>query len=88
MSSSYVLKTIFPTQPSEEDILGAISLICYTIFIMVTIKYIIFVLRADNRGEGGVFALLGLLLGEEGRETIDIEDPRDKAQSCKPLLST
>ena len=41
--------------------LGAISLVLWSLTIIVSFKYIIFVLRADNDGEGGVFALYGLL---------------------------
>lgn len=46
---------------SSANILGAISLVIWTLTIVITIKYLIFVLRADNDGEGGVFALYGLL---------------------------
>lgn len=43
------------------NILGGISLVLWSLSIIVAFKYIIFVLRADNDGEGGVFALYGLL---------------------------
>lgn len=43
------------------NILGAISLVIWSITIVISIKYIIFVLRADSDGEGGVFALYSLL---------------------------
>ncbi len=49
------------THFSSEYIIGAISLVVWALTIIVTFKYIIFVLRADNDGEGGVFALYGLL---------------------------
>ncbi|TIR63592.1 MAG: potassium transporter Kup, partial [Mesorhizobium sp.] len=42
------------------DILGVLSLIIWSLTIIVTIKYIMFVLRADNRGEGGVLSLMAL----------------------------
>ncbi|TPI19087.1 MULTISPECIES: potassium transporter Kup [unclassified Mesorhizobium] len=42
------------------DILGVLSLIIWSLTIIVTIKYILFVLRADNRGEGGVLSLMAL----------------------------
>ena len=41
--------------------MGVLSLIFWSLAIVVSIKYVIFILRADNRGEGGIFALLGLL---------------------------
>ncbi|MDX8538214.1 MAG: potassium transporter Kup [Mesorhizobium sp.] len=45
------------------DILGVLSLIIWSLTIIVTIKYINFVLRADNRGEGGVLSLMALARG-------------------------
>ena len=45
------------------DILGVLSLIIWSLGIIVTIKYINFVLRADNRGEGGVLSLMALARG-------------------------
>jgi KUP system potassium uptake protein len=46
---------------SEELIIGALSCIIWTITLQTTIKYVILVLRADNRGEGGTFALYALV---------------------------
>jgi KUP system potassium uptake protein len=46
---------------SGENVLGGISLVIWTLTVIVAIKYAIFVLRAENDGEGGVFALYGLL---------------------------
>ncbi|MGC4071138.1 MAG: KUP/HAK/KT family potassium transporter, partial [Nibricoccus sp.] len=43
-----------------EGILGILSLMFWTIMIVVNLKYLLFVTRADNRGEGGIFALLAL----------------------------
>jgi KUP system potassium uptake protein len=64
-SPLYAIKEIFfggslkhITQP---DIFGAISLVLWALTIVVSFKYVFFVLRADNEGEGGVFALFGLL---------------------------
>ena len=45
------------------DILGVLSLIVWALTIIVTVKYIIFVLRADNRGEGGTLSLMALARG-------------------------
>src|SRR5258705_5221351 len=45
---------------TREAVLGAISLILWSLIIIVTIKYIVFILRADNKGEGGVIALASL----------------------------
>jgi len=57
---------------TPENVLGAISLAVWTITIIVAIKYALLVLRADNDGEGGVFALYGLLhrFQNEGRRAL------------------
>ena len=48
-------------QPATEPvILGILSLIIWALFIVVTAKYILFLLRADNNGEGGTLALMAL----------------------------
>ncbi|HEX7965897.1 MAG TPA: potassium transporter Kup [Gammaproteobacteria bacterium] len=46
---------------TPESVLGVLSLVFWTIIIIVCLKYQVFVLRADNKGEGGVMALLALL---------------------------
>lgn len=43
------------------DVLGVLSLIFWSLIIVISIKYLVFVFRADNNGEGGVLALLALL---------------------------
>jgi KUP system potassium uptake protein len=64
-SPLYAVNEIFfgrgrlPVNPT--NVLGAISLILWAVIIIISVKYIIFVLRADNEGEGGVFALSALL---------------------------
>ena len=45
---------------TEENILGVLSLIFWTLIIVVTLKYQVYVLRADNGGEGGILALMAL----------------------------
>ena len=44
----------------REEILGVLSLIVWALTVIVTIKYVVFVLRADNRGEGGTLSLMAL----------------------------
>jgi KUP system potassium uptake protein len=46
---------------SKEFIFGALSSVIWTLILLATIKYIYFALNADNRGEGGIFALFALL---------------------------
>ena len=43
-----------------ENILGVLSLIIWSLILVVTLKYIMFVMRADNEGEGGILALMAL----------------------------
>jgi len=64
-SPLYTLKECFhgihAIIPSNDNILGVLSLIFWSLTIVVSIKYVMFILRADNRGEGGIFALFGLI---------------------------
>jgi KUP system potassium uptake protein len=46
---------------TEANILGVLSLVFWSLTVVVCIKYVVFILRADNRGEGGIFALLALM---------------------------
>ena len=52
---------------TQDNVLGAVSLIFWALLLLITLKYICFVLYADYHGEGGVFALLGLLDGVKYR---------------------
>jgi KUP system potassium uptake protein len=47
---------------SDDSVFGVLSLIAWALFIVVTLKYVIVVMRADNRGEGGILALTALAL--------------------------
>lgn len=62
-SPLYVFKSTFAnlTVDNREDIVGALSLIIYTLTVIPLIKYIFIVLRANDNGEGGTFALYSLL---------------------------
>ncbi|HEV7621439.1 MAG TPA: KUP/HAK/KT family potassium transporter, partial [Flavisolibacter sp.] len=46
---------------SEKLILGSLSCIIWTLTLQTTIKYVILTLKADNRGEGGIFSLYALV---------------------------
>jgi KUP system potassium uptake protein len=64
-SPLYALKECFAPEygisPTRENVLGVLSLIFWSLNFVVSFKYLIFVMRADNRGEGGIMALLALL---------------------------
>jgi KUP system potassium uptake protein len=65
-SPLYALRECFSPEHglilSPENILGTLSLIFWTLIIVICIKYLFFVLRADNRGEGGILSLMALAL--------------------------
>lgn len=51
----------------QEHVIGLISLMIWTLTIIVTLKYVLFLLRADNEGEGGTLSLLALLMKKTDR---------------------
>jgi KUP system potassium uptake protein len=51
--------------PTHDNVLGILSLITWALIIIVTLKYVVVVMRADNRGEGGVLALMALVSRQE-----------------------
>jgi KUP system potassium uptake protein len=50
------------TASTRFEVISLISLMIWTLTIIVTIKYVLFLLRADNEGEGGTLSLLALLM--------------------------
>src|SRR6478735_3326581 len=61
-SPLYVMKAVVGDKPVNRDvIIGAMSLVIWTLTFQTTIKYVIFTLRADNKGEGGIFSLYTLI---------------------------
>lgn len=65
-SPLYVMKAIIEgngglAQVSSEFIIGAVSLIVWTLTLLTTVKYVLIALRADNHGEGGIFSLYTLV---------------------------
>ena len=64
-SPLYALKECFTgshgVAPTRENVLGVLSLVFWSLNFLITFKYLIHMMRADNRGEGGILALLALL---------------------------
>ena len=61
-SPLYVMKAIVGKNPVDANVvLGGMSLVFWTLTLQTTIKYVIFTLKADNKGEGGIFALYTLV---------------------------
>lgn len=63
-SPLYTMREVFASHhmlsTTPDNILGILSLILWSLILVVTIKYVTFILRADNRGEGGIMALIAL----------------------------
>ena len=51
--------------PTAAEVMGLVSLILWALMVMVSLKYVVFVLRADNDGEGGILALLSLVASDQ-----------------------
>src|SRR4051794_15776404 len=69
-SPLYSLKESFighhPLAVDHAHVFGVLSLIFWTMMLIVTIKYVFVIMRADNKGEGGSLALLALISGRLG----------------------
>ncbi|HSI95239.1 MAG TPA: KUP/HAK/KT family potassium transporter, partial [Methylophilaceae bacterium] len=69
-SPLYTMKEVFashhPLPVTPENVLGVLSLILWSLIMVITVKYVIFVMRADNRGEGGIMALIALATQQAG----------------------
>ena len=65
-SPLYTIKEVFsgvhPIPLNPANVMGILSLILWSLIIIVSIKYVVFIMRADNRGEGGVMAMIALAL--------------------------
>ena len=60
-SPLYVYSSTFSSEPSYDDLLGVLSIIIWTLTLIVSVKYVTIVLYADDDGQGGTFALYSLL---------------------------
>src|SRR6478672_7704553 len=68
MNECFLAKNSHAVGTSLENVLGVLSLFFWTLVLVVVLKYLVFVLRADNKGEGGILALAALVRGEGGRK--------------------
>src|SRR5215204_2619397 len=66
-SPLYAMHTVFAIdrelRPTEATVYGVISLVFWAITLVVTLKYVTLIMRADNHGEGGIMALIALVRG-------------------------
>ncbi len=65
-SPLYAFKECLAQGSSREDVFGIVSLILWSLIILVSVKYAGLILRADNQGEGGILSLLSLAFPEKG----------------------
>ncbi|WP_319586667.1 KUP/HAK/KT family potassium transporter [uncultured Desulfobulbus sp.] len=66
-SPLYTIKECFTgahgVTPTAANVLGIMSLVFWSLMLVVGLKYVVFIMRADNKGEGGIFSLLSMLQG-------------------------
>ena len=72
-SPLYTMREVFSAQHGVElvpaNVLGLLSVVFWSLIIIVTLKYVTLIMRADNRGEGGILALTALVSGRLTRES-------------------
>ena len=66
------LKATGAVSPGAPEVLGILSLLIWTLILIVTVKYVFVLLRADNRGEGGILALYTLVRLAAGRRSVPV----------------
>jgi KUP system potassium uptake protein len=80
-SPLYAMKECFSTKShhsvpvDDVNVLGILSLFFWSLTLIVTLKYVAFVMRADNKGEGGILSMLSLLPGIRGKGPADPRTP-------------
>jgi KUP system potassium uptake protein len=78
-SPLYALRECFfgshPVPPTHDNVLGVLSLVLYSLVIIISIKYIAIVMRADNQGEGGILALTALIPEAQGADWLAVSRP-------------
>ncbi|MGQ0650597.1 MAG: potassium transporter Kup [Gemmatimonadaceae bacterium] len=61
-------KPVYSIDPTRANVFGLLSLIVWSLTLIVAVKYVGFIVRADNRGEGGVYALLALIIERQRKK--------------------
>jgi KUP system potassium uptake protein len=56
--------------PTPAEVIGVVSLIVWALIVTVTVKYVLFLMRADNKGEGGILSLMALAQSALGKRTL------------------
>lgn len=73
-SPLYSMQTVFTLHdkyiaPTEQDILGVVSMLLWCLILIVTLAYITFIMKADNQGEGGILSLAALIKHKLGKNS-------------------
>src|SRR5690242_12066902 len=83
-SPLYTIRECFfgthPVPPTHDNILGVLSLVFWALILVISVKYIVIVMRADNQGEGGILALTALIPPRGGNGSAD------RSASSRPVL--
>ncbi|KAI1500058.1 potassium uptake protein [Biscogniauxia marginata] len=93
-SPLYVFSSTFTENPTHNDLLQVLSVIIWSLTIMVTLKYVLVVLHADNQGEGGTFSCYSLLTryanitDRDPREQTLVKMERHQTQDMRPSNRT
>ncbi len=92
-SPIYTLQTVFnpadphPVPVSTANVFGVVSLVFWSVMIIVTVTYVLLAMRADNHGEGGIMALITLLRRRRQRQSTGEDGARDGGHlRRRPLL--
>ncbi|KAL2621511.1 hypothetical protein R1flu_001716 [Riccia fluitans] len=87
-SPLYVFQSTFPDHtPTQDDILGALSLVVYTFTLIPLIKYVLIVLQANDNGNGGTFALYSLIARFANLNVAPNQAPEDSEVSSYKLTT-
>ncbi|KAJ0162719.1 Potassium transporter 5, partial [Colletotrichum tanaceti] len=90
-SPLYVFSSTFTNIPTKNDLIQVLSLVIWSLTLMVTIKYVFIVLHADNEGEGGTFSCYSLLTryanitNFDPREEATVRMERRNTQDVRPV---
>ncbi|KAI0841913.1 potassium transporter [Hypoxylon sp. FL0890] len=93
-SPLYVYSSTFTDRPTYNDLLQVLSVVVWSLTIMVTLKYILIILHADNQGEGGTFSCYSLLTryanitDRDPREARLVKMERHRTQDMRPSNRT
>jgi KUP system potassium uptake protein len=69
--------------PTHDNVLGVLSLIIYALVLVISIKYVLIVMRADNQGEGGILALTALVPSRDGQR---VKGVASRLAAGRPVL--